>query len=78
MPRSLRYREVIRRLKAHDPRFEVLMKRGKGSECLIVHPDIDGQHKSIPLKHHGDGTDIYVGALLAIARRFNLSKDFFN
>jgi len=78
MPKSYTYRQVIRRLKDHDKRFDVYSDRGKGSERIIFHPDIDGVERSIPIKHHGDGTDIYVGELKAIIRRFNLRHDFFN
>lgn len=78
MPKSLKYREVVRALKEFDTRFEVFANRGKGSERILFHPDINGRQESIPIKHHGDGTDIYVGSLKAIIRRFGLPHDFFD
>jgi predicted RNA binding protein YcfA (HicA-like mRNA interferase family) len=69
------YREVVKILRRYDPRFEVLLDRGKGSERVIYHPDINGRPASIPVKCHGEGTELRKGIISAILRRFNLPKD---
>lgn len=76
--KPLKYREAIKKLQKHDKRFEILKNRGKGSEQMLYHPDVDGEAKSYPLKHHGDGTEIKKGHLSAIIRRFDLPKGFFD
>lgn len=43
MPRPLKFREIVRRLKNYDSRFEFYEHRGKGSERIIYHPDIAGR-----------------------------------
>ena len=72
MPKPYKYRELVRKLKSHDPRFEFHEERGKGSERIIYHPDIDGRAESIPVKCHGEGTELRKGVVSAIARRFKL------
>ncbi len=78
MPKPKKFREVAQRLREHDPRFEFRQNRGKGSERMIYHPDIGGRSESIPLKCHGEGTEIYSGVLRSIIRRFNLPADIFD
>jgi hypothetical protein len=77
MPTALKFREVIKILKEYDSAFEVWENRGKGSERIIFHPNIQGQQKSIPVKCHGTGTELRQGVLSAIIRRFQLPKDIF-
>ena len=72
MPKTYTYRELEKVLRNHDRRFEFYMNRGKGSERMIYHPDIDGRSESYPVKHHGRNTEIKAGTLAAIKRRFNL------
>jgi predicted RNA binding protein YcfA (HicA-like mRNA interferase family) len=69
---------VIERLRAHDGRFVVHIRRGKGSHRMIWHPDIGGRAESFPLKHHGDSTEIRKGTLAALIRRFNLPREIFD
>jgi len=45
---------------------------------MIYHPDIDGRSQSYPIKCHGDSTEIYIGHLTAIIRRFNLPRNIFD
>ena len=71
------YRELIKKLKKHDSKFEVYTNKGKGSERQIFHPNINGRPESYPIKCHGEGTVIRKGHYAAIARRFNLPKNFF-
>ena len=78
MPRPKKYRKVVAALKAHDERFEEWVNRGKGSERIIYHPDVGGRSASYPLKCHGAGTEIGVGTLAAIIRRFGLPRGFFD
>lgn len=68
---------MARILKDHDPRFEFYSNRGKGSERIIYHPDINGRAASYPVKCHGEGTELRIGVLVSIRRRFNLPKDIF-
>jgi predicted RNA binding protein YcfA (HicA-like mRNA interferase family) len=63
-------------LHEHDARFQFWHKRGKGSERIIYHPDINGQPQQIPLTFH-KGQDIGKGLLKAIIRRFSLPGDIF-
>ena len=72
MGKPRKYREVVKILRNHDPRFEFWEKRGKGSERIIYHPDINGRPASIPVKCHDEGTELRKGIISAIIRRFNL------
>ena len=75
MPKSYKYRELVRALRQYDDRFEVYKNRGKGSERMLYHPDVGGRPASYPLKCHGEGTPIHRGHIAAIKRRFKLPKD---
>lgn len=43
MAKAYSFRELIRKLRKHDSRFEVYVNRGKGSERMLYHPDINGR-----------------------------------
>lgn len=75
MPKPLKPREVWGRLKAHDKRFELFTKRGKGSHVMINHPDVDGKRASAPCPNH-KGKDVSIGVLKSLIRRFNLPQKF--
>ena len=77
MPKTYSNRELVAKLLKYDSRFEIYEKRGKGSERLVYHPDIDGRAASYPLKYHRGGDDVRRGHLNAIRRRFKLPKNFF-
>jgi hypothetical protein len=77
MPKPRTYREVVRILRRYDPRFEFWESRGKGSERIIYHPDINGRPESFPVKCHGEGTELRKGVVSGIIRRFDLPKDLF-
>lgn len=64
----------MRALRAYDPRFVLFEDRGKGSERIIYHPDIDGRPESIPVKCHGMNTEIRKDAVSDIIRRFKLPR----
>jgi len=72
MGKPRKYREVVKILRQYDPRFEFWENRGKGSERIIHHPDINGRPASLPVKCHGEGTELRKGVISAIIRRFNL------
>ena len=72
MPKPYKYRELRKTLLAYDSRFEFWEHRGKGSERIIYHPDIDGRSESFPVKCHGEGTELRKGVIAAIIRRFRL------
>jgi predicted RNA binding protein YcfA (HicA-like mRNA interferase family) len=76
MPRPKKPQDVFRILREHDPRFEVFEKRGKGSERMIKHPNINGRKECYPITFH-KGQDIGKGMLKAIIRRFALPSDIF-
>ena len=76
--KSLTYRELVKRLHKHAPDFEVNSKRGKGSERMLYHPNIEGNSKSYPIKCHGEGVIMRKGSMKAIIRHFNLPKDIFD
>ena len=76
MPRPKRAEDVVRALREHDKRFQVFMNRGKGSERMLYHPDINGKPESIPLTWH-KGKTVGKGLLKAVIRRFNLPPDIF-
>jgi len=73
-----KYRELVKKLKKHDKKFQFLKNRGKGSERQIYHPDINGRSESFPIKCHGDNTEIRKGYYPSLIRRFDLPSDFFD
>ena len=77
-PRPKKYRELVRILRDHDPRFEFWLSRGKGSERMIYHGNVNGRPESFPIKCHGEGTEIGPGALRDLIRRFKLPADIFS
>ena len=78
MAKPKKYREVISILLAHNARFQFLVNRGKGSERMIYHPDINGRPESYPIKCHGKGTELRQGYLTSLIRRFSLPRDIFD
>lgn len=77
MPRPKKPQQVFRLLHEHDPRFDLWTKRGKGSERMIHHPNIDGRSAIYPMTFH-KGQDVGKGMLKAIIRRFKLPGDIFD
>ncbi len=72
MAKPYKFRELIKKLRDHDRRFEIFRDRGKGSERIIYHPDIEGRPESIPVKYHGENTELRKGVISDIIRRFKL------
>lgn len=76
MPNPQKPEEVLRRLRAHDPRFVFYSNRGKGSHRMIEHPDVEGRRAACPIPFH-KGKDIRQGMLKQIIRRFKLPPKIF-
>lgn len=74
MPSPRKYREIVKRLRKFDPRFEFWDERGKGSHRVIYHPNINGASRSYPVKCHGMNTEISGPVIADISRRFNLPR----
>ena len=70
MPKTYTFRELIRALRDFDPQFYVDASRGKGSHRFICHPD----GTTLPVKYHGESTEIRAGMLAAIVRKFRLPR----
>ena len=49
MAKTYSYRELVRKLRKHDPRFDVYTNRAKGSERMLYHPDVNGRLARSPL-----------------------------
>ncbi len=77
MPKPLRCREMLRRLRAHDKRFEISLERGKGSHRMVVLATTDGV-KHYPFPCHDDGTEIGRHYLRDIIRYFEPQEDIFD
>ncbi len=75
MAKPYKFRELVKVLRKHDPQFEFWKNRGKGSERIIYHPDVQGRPESMPVKHHGDNQELRRGVISSIIRRFKLPKD---
>lgn len=78
MPKSHKVREVRKILRKFDNEFQFWYRRGKGSEQIIYHPNVNGKPASFPFKCHGEGTELSKGVITGIIRRFNLPKDLFS
>jgi predicted RNA binding protein YcfA (HicA-like mRNA interferase family) len=76
VPRPQKPQDVLRILHEHDGRFVFNSKRGKGSERMIFHPNVNGRSECYPITFH-KGRDIGKGMLKAIIRRFQLPEDIF-
>lgn len=74
MPKPYSFRKLRKALRKYDARFEFPLDRGKGSERIIYHPDIEGRPESLPVKCHGEGTELRKGVISAVIRRFKLPK----
>lgn len=75
MAKPYKFRKLIKKLKKYDRRFEVYENRGKGSERIIYHPDVNGRPESHPVKYHGANTELRKGVISSIIRRFDLPRD---
>ena len=78
MANPQKFSKLVKKLKDYDDRFEFYTKRGKGSERMIYHSNINGRAASYPITCHGKNTEIGKGMVKAIIRRFSLPNDVFN
>jgi len=76
-PGSLKYHELIRRLKKFG--VEEHTKRGKGSERYLVRPIVPGSTRgpSTTIHCHGSGDEIKIGSITACLRRLAISPEEF-
>lgn len=82
------YSLLIEVLTRHDSRFAVRVKhevvnknKGEKKELrhrMLVHPDIGGKRRHIPVRYDGDEELIGVRSLKAIVRRFDLPTGIFS
>ncbi len=77
MAKIYKFRELVRILRQHDSRFEIFENRGKGSERIIYHPNINGRAESFPVKCHGENDDLKPYVIPDIIRRFSLPRKLF-
>lgn len=77
MPRPLRCRDMLKRLRAHDKRFSVALDRGKGSHRMVV-LTADTGVKHYPFPCHDDGSEIGRYYLRDIIKYFDLPLDIFD
>ena len=58
---------------------EVMEGRGKGSHIVLFLPDTQGSNRGpqFSLKNHGKKTELGVGTIKAVLRRFNISREDF-
>jgi len=75
--RPLKRDELYKRLKKYH--IEVLKKRGKGSEAILLQTDSPGSKKgeTFPIKDHGKQTEHAIPVINAILRRFRIDPDDF-
>ena len=77
--RSLKLRELLKKLKRYGVRTLSKKERGKGSEIILLKPNNPDSKRGaqFPIKNHGAGTEIYIPVINAILRRFNIDPDDF-
>jgi hypothetical protein len=70
-------RELLKRLKPYG--IEVLTKRGKGSEIILLKPNKpeSRQGPQYPIKNHGPSTEISIPVIKALLRRFDIPEGDF-
>lgn len=80
MPKSLKLRELLARLKDFGVTPHPNPARGKGSELVVYKPSDSSNPLKGPiftLTNHGMGKPIGTGLVLACLRRFGIDKDEF-
>ncbi len=51
--------------------------RGKGSERILFHPNINGKPKIFTVKCHGEGTELSKNVVRAAREKFNIEIEEF-
>ena len=86
--RSVTFSQLIKILRNHDSRFvtsvchEVANKnyaeKSELSHRMLIHPDIGGKRRHIPVRYDGDDGLIPTRTLNAVVRRFDLPSSIFD
>ncbi len=74
--KPLKYRELRKRLR-NLRGVEERKKRGKGSERMFYHPNINGRPVFYPIRCHGEGDELSKPIVRAARERFNISLEEF-
>lgn len=79
MPKKpMRVRELLAALKPYGV-HALANSRGKGSEIVLIRPVGDDPTKGpqIPIKNHGDGTELSIPVIKSVLRRFDIPEKEF-
>jgi hypothetical protein len=77
MPKPLRCREMLKRLRAEDKRFSIAAERGKGSHRMVVLTTDSGK-RHYPFPCHNEGAEVGKHYLRDIINYFGLPADIFD
>lgn len=74
----MRVRELLAALKPYGV-VTLPPSRGKGSEIILIKPLGDDPTKGpqIPIKNHGQGTELSIPVIKAVLRRFAIPEEEF-
>ena len=67
-----KFLNLIKKLRKHDPKFEVFEDRGKGSHRMLYQPDINGKAVSFPLICHKNNQEFGKNIIADLIRTFDL------
>jgi len=73
--KPLKYRELRKKLRKFG--VQEFRKRGKGSERMLHHPNINGRPVWYPIKCHGEGDELSRHIVRAARERFNIKLEEF-
>ncbi|MEE9191654.1 MAG: hypothetical protein V3U04_03440 [Candidatus Aerophobetes bacterium] len=73
--KPLKYRELRKKLGKFG--VQEFRKRGKGSERMLHHPNINGRPVWYPMKCHGEGDELSKHIVRAARERFNIKLEEF-
>ena len=79
MPKKpMRLRDFLAELKKYGVKA-LKNSRGKGSEIILIKPSGEDPTKGpqIPIKNHGEGTELSIPVIRSVLRRFGISEDEF-
>ena len=77
MPKSLRCRELLKRVRQVDRRFVVAVNRGKGSHRMLI-LETEAGKRHYPFPCHNDGAEIGKHYLKDIIAYFDLPAGIFD
>jgi predicted RNA binding protein YcfA (HicA-like mRNA interferase family) len=73
--KPLKCRELCKKLRKFG--VQEFRKRGKGSERMLHHPNINGRPVWYPIKCHGEGDELSKHIVRAARERFNIKLEEF-